>query len=258
MLALVMTAATWRPTAGQGALLITGPLVTVAALVGPAWGVLGLLGIVVVPFGYLLVPAVLPWSRPWASWAVPATVVVDCAILAAAPRIEGRLFTLPLIFALVAMVRAIVQLHWTGVPATTEPVGRGIRPGAARAVVVVVTLQGAAALLMGTLGAAVLLGPRANTGSTNGMAMLGSDLALLVAGVAGAVAAMFFGLAIGLRRRYGDFRFVFTIVQVIALVLCVWAGHGFWVWGAAAWVAATVALAYAGAGGRPASTTTAR
>jgi uncharacterized membrane protein len=249
-LALVMTAAVWRPTAGQAALLLTGPVATVAALVGPAWGGLGLLGVVVVPFGYLLVPSVLPWSRPWARWAVPATVLAACAVLAAPSRFAGpmSLFALPFGFALVALVRALFQLHRPAGPTASGPGTVGGNLAAGRAVVVVAALQGAAALLAGAVIAAVLLGPNANTGGTSGFAGLGTALALLVAGFSVTVAALFFGVAVGLHRRYRDFRYVFTAVQIAALALCVWAVHGVWVWAAAAWVAATVALTYLGAG----------
>ena len=245
-LALVMTAAVWRPTVTQAVLLLTGPVVTGAAFVGPAWGVLGLLGVLIVPFAYLLVSAVLPWSKLWARWAVPATVLAVSAVLAAPSRFLGPLFVLPLILAFVALLRALFQLHWTGVPSPSEPETTRGHPAAGRAVVIAATLQGVAALLAGAYCAAIGLNPRANIG-TNGIGMLEKDLGLLLAGVAVAVAAVFLGVAVGLSRRYRDFRYVFTAVQVIALALCMWTGHGAWVWGAVAWVAATVTLAYLGA-----------
>jgi uncharacterized membrane protein len=68
----------------------------------------------------------------------------------------------------------------------------------------------------------------------------------LFAGIAVAVAAVYFGLAVGLHRRYRDFRYVFTAVQILALAVCVWTGRALWVWALAAGVAATVALAHLG------------
>jgi hypothetical protein len=247
-LALVMTAAVWRPRARQVALLLTGPVVTVAALVGPDWGGLGLLGVLVVPFAYLLVPSVLPWAKPWAGWAVPAAVLVACGVLAAPSRFTGpmSLFALPFVLALVALVRALFRLHRPAGPTTSAPGTSHGSPAAGRAVVVVAAIQGAVALLAGGVIAAVLLGPNANTGSTNGLAGLGSALALLFAGIAVAVAAVYVGLAVGLHRRYRDFRYVFTAVQILALAVCVWTGRALWVWALAAWVAATVALAHLG------------
>jgi len=84
-LVIVMAFAMWRPRWWQWAFLLVGPFcTTLAAAEVPGVGQVGWPASIGVAYAFLLVPAVLPWRRRWARWAISAIVLLDCGFLAAA------------------------------------------------------------------------------------------------------------------------------------------------------------------------------
>jgi hypothetical protein len=251
--AAVMTAALWRPRPGQWVLLLIGPLLATAAALWPVSSGLGLLVLLVIPYTYLIVPAALPWERAWARGAVPGIVVAGCLALgtpASASLLVRVLLAAPLAIGLLALFRGMTRVRAGDTEIRRERDSRrfGYRdatpppsvPLVERAVVAVATVQGAAGIAVIGLGVWVLVLEQRHptTGPWAGTAYV---IAGLLAGLGVVIAAMFFGLAQGLRRRYDDFRAVFVVVQVVVGVLLLpfrgvsWTGPGVtWAFGTAA------------------------
>jgi hypothetical protein len=91
---VVVTAAVWVPRFWQAALVLAGPLTTLAT-VHEVWPFtyLGWWGGGGVAYAVLTVPSLLPWRRRWARLAVPCTVLAVCAVFVAVAAGE-----LPVVF----------------------------------------------------------------------------------------------------------------------------------------------------------------
>jgi hypothetical protein len=110
-----------------------------------------------------------------------------------------------------------------------------------QAVVPVATLQGAAGIAINGLGCGSWPSSiDTDHGSVGGHRLL---IAGLLAGLGMVIAAMFFGLAQGLRRRYDDVRAVFVVVQYWLGVLLLLSRGVWWTGSAVAWASGTAALA---------------
>lgn len=110
---VVVTAAIWRPRPWQAALLLAGPLLTLAAVleVRP-FHLAGWLATIGVPYALLTIVPLLRWRRPWARVAVPGTVLAVCAGFVVAARAEPAVafyLALPAVIALGALARALLD-----------------------------------------------------------------------------------------------------------------------------------------------------
>lgn len=107
----VVTAAVWPPRPGSAALILAGPLITLAAVAGiPLFEQLGWLAVIGVPYAVLVVPPVLNWRRPWATVLVPGTVLVICGGFMIVSRGEAAVvfyLSLPVILAAGALARVL-------------------------------------------------------------------------------------------------------------------------------------------------------
>ena len=263
--AVVVTAAVWRPRPMQSVLLLVGPLLAAgAAARSVSSGGLGLTVLLVIPYTYLIVAAALPWERAWARWAVPGSVVAACLALAAtasASLLERVLLAAPFAIGVLALFRGMARVRAGDEEVRQERERRRFGskdatpppsvPLAERAVAAVATLQGAAGIAVVGLGLWVLAFEHRHP-TTGPWAGTGYVIAGLLAGLGMVTAAMFFGLAQGLRRRYDDFRAVFVVVQVLGGVLLLLFQGGSWTGPAVAWAFGTAALGMFG-GVRPAT-----
>src|SRR3712207_2927776 len=112
------TAAVWPPRPWQIALVLAGPLITLAAALA-VWpfSYLGWLAAFEVPCAVLLIAPVLPWPRRWAQLAIPATVRAICGGYVIAARWEVSIvfyFSFPALLAFAAV--ATTGLTWRGRP----------------------------------------------------------------------------------------------------------------------------------------------
>ena len=236
-------------------LLLVGPLRAAAAAAGSVSSALGLTVLLVIPYPYLLVSVALPWERAWARWAVPGIVVAGCSALAAtasASLLVRVLLAAPFAIGVLALFREMARVRAGDKEIRRERDRRrfGYKdatpppsvPVVERVVVGLSTLQGLAGIAVICLGLWVLVleGRHPTTGTWAGV---GYVIAAVLAGLGVVVAAMFFGLAQGLRRRYGDFRAVFVVVQVVVGVLLLHTRGGSWVGPGVAWAFGTAALA---------------
>jgi hypothetical protein len=211
--------------------------------------------LLVIPYTYLIVPATLPWERAWARWAVPGIVVAGCLALgtpASASLLVRVLLAAPLAIGLMGLFRGVARARAGDTDIRRERDRRrfGYKdatpppsvPLVERAVVAVATLQGAAGIAVIGLGMWVLVLEQRHptTGPWAGTAYV---IAGLLAGLGVVIAAMFFGLAQGLRRRYDDFRAVFVVAQVLVGVLLLLFRGGSWTGPGVAWAFGTAALA---------------
>jgi hypothetical protein len=109
----VATAAVWVPRPWQVVLLYGGPLlVLLAAAQVPGVERLGYLLVLGTPYALLLALPVLPWRRRWARWAVPLTVLLECAVVVALAEGEApALFfaAYPAVLALGALAVVVVS-----------------------------------------------------------------------------------------------------------------------------------------------------
>lgn len=254
-MAAVVSAAVWRPRPGQWALLLVGPLVAVGAAAVSVSSGLGLTVVFVVPYTYLLVAAALPWERAWARFAVPGIAVAGCLALAAnasGSLLARVLLAAPFAIAVLALIRGVARLKFgdRGIRrardhlrfGSTDPTPPPSALLVERAVVAVSALQGAAGVAVIGLGVWVLVLERRHP-TTGPWAGAGYVVALLLAVLGVVVAATFFGLAEGLRRRYRDFRPVFVVVQgVVGVLLLLFRGVS-WTGPGVAWAFGTAALA---------------
>ena len=255
VVAAVVTAALWRPRPGQWVLLLVGPLLAAGAAAGSVSSGLGLTVLLVIPYAYLLVAAALPWERAWARWAVPGVVVAGCLALAAtasASLLVRVLLAAPFAIGVLALFRAMPRVRAGdreirrdgdrrrfGHMDATPPASASVIE---LAVVAVAALQGLAGVTLIGFGVWVLALEQRNptTGTWAGSA---SVIAAFAAGLGVVIAAMFFGLALGLRRRYGDYRAVFVVGQVLVGVLLLLSQRGSWTGPGVAWAFGTAALA---------------
>lgn len=113
-LVIMMAVAMWPPCWWQWAALLVGPLVTTLAVAEvPVIPSIGWLATIGVAYAFLLVPPVLPWRRRWGRWSIPATVLLICALLAAAARFEAAVLFylgLPALFSIGALVVMVLTL----------------------------------------------------------------------------------------------------------------------------------------------------
>lgn len=115
----VVAAAVWPPRPGPIALIVAGPLITLAAVLGiRPFDSLGWLASIGVPYALLTVAPAVPWRRPWARVAVPGTVLAVCAGFAVLAEGEPAVLfyaALPVIVALSALAVALLSRRRTPV-----------------------------------------------------------------------------------------------------------------------------------------------
>jgi hypothetical protein len=250
--AAVVTAAVWWPRPGQWVLLLVGPLMAVGAAAASVSSGLGLMVLLVVPYTYLLVAAALPWERGWARWGVPGIVVAGCLALAApasASPLVRVLLAAPFAIGVLALFRAararagddVIRRERDrrrfGYKDAPDPV-----PVIERAVVAVATLQGLAGIAVIGLGL-WFLAMEYRYPTTGTWAGVGYAIAAFFGTLGVVIAAIFFGLASGLHRRFDEFRVVFVVMQVLVAVLLLLSHADWWTAPGVAWTLSTAALA---------------
>ena len=216
---------------------------------------LGLMVLLVIPYTYLLVSAALPWERAWARWAVPGIVVAGCSALAAtasATLLVRVLLAAPFAIGVLALFREMARVRAgereirrqrdrrrfgykdatpssVGSPGSAGGRGGGHAAGARRH--------------RRHRPRAVGPGPRGSIPDHGHLGRRRLRDRSSPGGLGVVVAAMFFALAQGLRRRYDEFRAVFVVMQVVVGVLLLLTRGGSWTGPGVAWAFGTAALA---------------